>query len=114
MDIEVGNRKLKASLENDAICVKRFGKPMAKYIRIRMDALQAAESLFDFWPPKSKPERVHELGGNLSGHFSVDLKQPYRLLFIPIFDGHMEFANEQQRWQQIKRIEILRIEDTHG
>lgn len=110
----MGNRKLKAALEDDAICQKRFGKPMAKYIRLRVDALSAADSLYVFWPPKSKPERVHELTGKLVGQFSVDLKQPYRLLFKPLFDASMEFPDEASRWQQIRRIEILRIEDTHG
>lgn len=79
-----------------------------------MDALHAAETLEVFWPPKSKPERVHELEGNLSGTYSVDLQQPYRLLFKPLYDGEEEYSDERQRWQSIKRIEILRIEDTHG
>ena len=37
--------------------------------------------LVDFWPPNSGPERCHELKGDLAGVFSIDLKQPYRLLF---------------------------------
>ena len=114
MKIEVRSRKLKAALEDDIVCHRRYGEPMSRYIRLRMDALQAAESLFDFWPPKSKPERVHELKGNYSGKFSVDLKQPYRLIFRPIFDQPTESSDESERWQLIKHIEILSIEDTHG
>ena len=114
MKIGIGNRKLKAALEDDAICLRRYGKPMAKFIRLRMDALHAAESMYVFWPPKSKPERVHELEGELSGIFSVDLQQPYRLLFKPLLDEEDEFSDERHRWQSVKIIEILRIEDTHG
>ena len=87
---------------------------MSRYVRLRMDALHAAESLFDFWPPKSKPERVHELTGSHVGKFSIDLKQPYRLIFIPIFVQPKEFSDELERWQMIKCIEVLSIEDTHG
>ena len=102
----MSNRKLKAALEDDAVCRRKFGKPMAKYIRLRIDALSAADNLRDFWPPRSKPERVHELQGKLAGKFSIDVKQPYRLIFQPLSDGQTEFADEQARWQAIRRIEI--------
>ena len=114
MDIDVSDRKLKAALEDDAVCQKRFGKAMTKYIRRRVDALAAAATLHDFWPPKSKPERVHELKGDLTGTFSVDVKQPYRLLFLPINELPDPPADQQERWKLIRSIEILRIEDTHG
>ena len=45
MEIFIRDRKLKASLEDDAKCRKRFGKEMATKLRLRMDALVAAESL---------------------------------------------------------------------
>ncbi len=114
MVIDVKNRKLKAALEDDSICLKRFGKVMARFVRLRMDALNAAQSLHDFWPPKSKPERVHELTGKQKGVFSTDLQQPYRLLFVPSDDQQRSFNDEQERWRSIRHIEILSIEDTHG
>ena len=110
----MGDRKLKAALEDDALCQRRFGKPMTRYIRIRVGALDAAQTLYDFWPPKSKPERVHELTGGRAGTFSMDVKQPYRLLFRPLNEPADPPENEQERWNLIKAIEILRIEDTHG
>lgn len=114
VEIEVGNNKLKAALEDDVVCHRRFGKEMSRTIRRRMDALHAADSLHDFWPPKSKPERVHELSGQLEGTFSVDLKQPFRLLFRPTASAMTETTDQQDRWRSIKKIEILTIEDTHG
>ncbi len=44
----------------------------------------------------------------------MDLKQPYRLLFKPIFAEEIVFENEQERWKNIKKIQIVSIEDTHG
>ena len=110
----MNSRKLKRALEDDAICQKQYGKAMCRYIRLRMDALFAAESLFDFWPPKSKPERVHQLSGELSDVLSIDLKQPYRLLFKPLSEVAIDDADQQKRWKLITKVEILRIEDTHG
>jgi len=70
--------------------------------------------LGDFWPPKSGPERCHELKGNRKGAFSVDLKQPYRLLFRPLeAEAPADRSNEQHRWQSITSIDIFAIEDTH-
>jgi plasmid maintenance system killer protein len=88
---------------------------MAKKLKLRLAALRAAKSLADFWPPMSGPERCHELKADLAGKFSLDLKQPYRLLFVPIEgDVRPDRSDEQQRWASITAIEILEIEDTHA
>jgi plasmid maintenance system killer protein len=88
---------------------------MAKKISLRLAALRAAESLADFWPPKSGPERCHELKGDRAGIFSIDLKQPYRMLFRPSKSTPtMDGPDELRRWRSIAAIEILAIEDTHG
>jgi len=84
MEIYVRDNKLKAALEDEATCKRRYGKDMTKKLNLRLAALRAAESLADFWPPMSGPERCHKLKGDLAGTFSIDVKQPYRLLFIPI------------------------------
>lgn len=55
----------------------------------------------------------HELKGNLVGIFSMDVKQPYRLLFEPI-DPPDGAVDEKQKWRAIRSIKITGIEDTHG
>jgi plasmid maintenance system killer protein len=115
MEVLVKDKKLKASLEDSATCQKLYGKDMAKKIRLRTDALVAAVSLVDLWPPMSGPERCHELKGDMAGIFSIDVKQPYRLLFRPteaLSVGPQ--VDEKQRWTSIKSIEMLGIKDTHG
>lgn len=115
MQVYISNKKLKRAIEDDAERTRRFGAEMAKKIRLRMGALVAAESLADFWPPYSGPERCHELKGSLYGTFSMDLKHPYCLLFWPVdAPNDIEVDNEKQRWQAIEAIEIKSIEDTHG
>ena len=114
MDVYVSDKNLRRAVADEAVCKRRYGADMAKKFMLRLAVLRAAESLADFWPPKSGPERCHELKGNRAGTFSVDLKQPYRLLFrayaaMPPSDR----SDEQQRWKAITSIDILGIEDTH-
>lgn len=88
---------------------------MAEKILMRIAALRAAESLATFWPPKSPVERCHELTADRMGEFSIDVKQPYRLLFKPIEEAPpKDRSNEHERWKQITQINLLAIEDTHG
>jgi len=115
MEVLVKDKKLKASLEEPATCQKLYGKDMAKKVRLRMDALVAAVSLVDLWPPMSGPERCHELKGDMAGIFSIDVKQPYRLLFRPTEALSVgPEVDEKQRWASIKSIKMLGIKDTHG
>lgn len=115
MEIGFRTRKLKSTLEDDALCQKHYGAAMAIKIQRRLAALSAAETLADLWPPNSGPERCHELFKDLSGRFSVDLMQPYRMLFVPVgLEPGREYRDQQERWAAIRSIEILSIEDTHG
>lgn len=115
MEILINDGKLRSAIEDDDACRRCYGADMAKKIKLRIAALHAAESLADFWPPKSGPERCHELKGNQTGTFSVDVKQPYRLLFKPAEEPpESDPPDEQQRWKLITGIELLGIEDTHG
>lgn len=115
MEIYFKDNKLKAAFEDETKCRRRFGTARAKVIQRRLPGLRAAESLADFWPPKSGPERCHELEGPLAGTFSIDVNQLYRLLFVPIEAGPTEEGwDERERWRSITSIEIVGVEDTHG
>jgi plasmid maintenance system killer protein len=113
--IEIRDKKLRAAIQDDRLRQRLYGKDMAQKIKLRMNSLVAAESLADFWPPKSGPERCHELTGEEAGSFSVDLKHPYRLIFIPTnMPACAGNLDQRNRWQFITEIEVLGIEDTHG
>lgn len=116
MEVYIPNNRLRREIEDEAACIKRFGRDMAQKIALRRSALIAAESLADFWPPRSGPERVHELKkGDLLGVFSIDLKQPYRLLFRPADSQKKQPGDDERvRWASITSVEIIGVEDTHG
>src|SRR3954470_19366811 len=113
MEVFISDKKLRRAIEDGGLG-GRYGAAMAKKILLRLTALRAAESLGDFWPPKSGPERCHELIGELAGTFSVDVKQPYRLLFKPIEEAPpQDRSDEKKRWESITSIDVYAIENTH-
>lgn len=115
MDISFKNKKVAKSFNEEAQLEKIHGSSRAKKIRRRMKALKAAKSLKDFWPPKSGPERCHELtAGQRSGQLSMDLDHPYRLIFIPDHDPVPMLKDGGLDWSQVTAVIILGVEDTHG
>ena len=114
MDVHIEDSDLRKAVGDDAALKRKYGAQMAKKLSLRLGVLRAAASLADFWPPKSGPERCHELKGGLAGVFTVDLKHPYRLLFKPIeTDPLPDRSDELKRWKAVTAIEILAIGDTH-
>lgn len=119
MDLYARDKKLRAALGGGDECRRRFGAETAKKLRLRVAALLAAESLADFWPASSPPERCQELQGSRTGVFSMVIKHPYSLLFRPVSDNEPddhceEHSDERRRWEGITEIELLAIEDTHA
>lgn len=114
MKLHISDKDLRGTIGDDAACRRKYGAEMAKKLILRVAALQAAVSLADFWPPKSGPERCHELNGGRPGVFSVDLKHPYRLLFEPIgIETLPDRSDELKRWTTITAIDLRAIRDTH-
>lgn len=114
MDISFKNKKLTKSFNEGAQLERIHGALGAKDIRIRMKEFRAAESVKDFWPPKSPPGRCHELTqGQRPGQLSVDLDHPCRLMFIPDHDPVPRLEDGGLDWSQVTAVQILGVEDTH-
>ena len=107
-------RQLQRVLSDRRKCRVKFGERIAHKVELRLDALVAAKSLADFFPPNARPERCHELKGTKLGVFSMDLAHPYRLLFVSSSDYMPSKDNVKLAWKSIRSIEIIAIEDTHG
>ena len=115
MDVSVRDRTLRKAIGDHAVMRRKYGSAMTTKLMPRLERLKAAESLADLWPPMLRPERCHELKGDRKGTFSVDLNQPYRLLFRPLVSpGVLEGLTGRPQWEAIRAIEIIAIEDTHG
>ena len=115
MNISFKNKKLAKYFNERAQLEKIHGTKRARKIRIRLTELRAAESLMDFWPPKSGPSRCHELTqGQRKGRLSVDLDHPYRLIFVPDHNPVPKREDGGLDWSQVTAVKILGVEDTHG
>jgi proteic killer suppression protein len=84
MDIRFEDRKLGETCNSDAKMLKHFGKERARKLQQRLVELRAAETLKQI--SHLPPLRCHELQGDRQGQFAVDLKQPFRLVFVPDHD----------------------------
>ncbi len=114
MDISFQNRKLAKQFNEETELVRVHGQLRARKISIRLKELRAANSLYDFWPPKSGPGRCHELTqGKRKGQLSVDLDHPYRLIFLPDHDPVPQKVDGGLDWERVTAVLILGVEDTH-
>jgi proteic killer suppression protein len=114
MEISFRDAALRRYAEDFKLAQRKLGTVMAKKYQLRLVALIAARNLAVFLPPFRGPERCHELVGNLAGIFSMDLKQPYRLLFeanAP-FEAGADIT-VKQKWESINSITLVAIKDTH-
>ena len=105
-------KKFQKECNKKKLLVRIHGKRRADLIERRLDDFRAATSLYEvkFLPGT----RCHELKGNRSGQFSVDLDHPHRLIFRPVNDPLPKKPDGGFDWEGITRIEIIGIEDTHG
>jgi len=111
VEIVFGNRRLSRVLNSEANLVETYGPQNAKTIRVRLAFLAAAPSLKEV--PRGKPTRCHELRGNRTGQFAVDLKHPQRLVFVPAHNPVPHLADGGYDLERITAIEIVAVEDYH-
>lgn len=114
MDIRFADRKLEKECNDARLLLRRHGQRRADLLKKRLAVLAAATSLADLGPPYRGPARCHELTGDRAGQLSVDLDGPYRLVFRPDHEPPPERSEGGLDWQQVTRILILEIVDTHG
>jgi proteic killer suppression protein len=90
---------------------RALGPQCGAKLRQRLTEFVAAATLDEI--SRLPPARCHELTGDRAGQLSVDLKQPYRLLFIPANDPIPRKADGGLDWAGITEVEIIEIADTH-
>ena len=109
MEVSFDDPRLEAMFESEKKLLRQCGKIRAGKIKIRLHDLRAAETLEDM---RSFPGRCHELVGDLRGHLSLDLDQPYRLLFRPAKDTELG-PGGGLNWTKVVDVVIVSIVDTH-
>lgn len=110
MELRFQTGKLGKKYNDFALLRKAHGEQRAKLIRRRHDAIRAAVALEDL---RNVPRSLHELTGNRKAQLSLDLDEPYRLIFILDHNPVPKKADGGMDWSQITTVLIVGIEDTH-
>ena len=113
MDVRFADRKLEKECNDGRLLQRRHGERRAKLLKTRLAVLVSAACLADLGPPYRGPMRCHELTGNRAGQLSIDLDQPYRLIFLPDHQPPPTRAEGGLDWAAVTAIVILEIADTH-
>lgn len=111
MNISFSRSKLQKTFNSEKELIREYGPDQARVIMRRMSVLRAAASLEEV--PRFPPERHHELTGDMQGMFAVDLKHPYRLLFVPSHDPVPRTDDNSIDLRNVTAIKILEIKDYH-
>jgi len=111
LEIVFRQRKLQKVCEDWNESVRKYGPERAKSLHLRLNQLYAAESLAEI---RDLPQaRCHELKGDRAGQLSVDLKQPYRLIFEVADDPIPILQSGGLDWKSVRSIRILEVVDYH-
>jgi proteic killer suppression protein len=111
MIISFRNRTLETDFLDKKTLIRRWGAEQARKIMLRLSEIAAAENLATL---RRLPQvRAHELSGNRAGQISLDVKHPYRLLIVPDYDNVPHKPDGGLDWENVKKVKILGVEDTH-
>ena len=111
MEIYFRNKKLEKLCNNTKVMKNELGDRMSKKLQQRLVELKAASNLEEI--SHMPPSRLHKLNGNRNGQFSVDLLQPYRLLFIVANDPLLNTDINKIDKSKVTEIEIIELVDLH-
>ena len=84
---------------------------MAKKIKLRLAVLSNAPTLSEV--PTSPPDRRHQLKGDRSGQYAVDLIHPHRLIFEPNHEPLPRRTDGGIDTDQVTAIRIIEVTDYH-
>lgn len=111
MEVFFRSKQFQKVCNSERVMLCELGKKQSQKLKQRLLELRAAANLAEI--SKVPPPRCHELSGDRSGQLSVDLDQPFRLIFIPANDPLPATPDGGLDWAGVTSVEILEIADTH-
>ena len=90
MDITYTTKKIKKVCTIAHEAEKKYGSKMAEKIHLRIDQIQAADTIDTLLLLQSG--RCHKLKGDRKSQYALDLVHPYRLVFN-IIENEIQIAN---------------------
>jgi len=108
MEIKFSNQKLQKLCENQRSANRELGQSSARKLRTRVSDILAAQSVFDL--PAGNP---HQLKGNRTGQFSLNLSDGKRLIFIPANNPTPMNDDGSIDWSHVTKVCVIEIGDYH-
>ena len=91
--------------------LREYGDQIGKKLLQRLKELHAFVTLADI--PHVPPHRRHMLTGDRKGQFAVDVKDGYRVVFVPCGEFQAK-ADGSVDMKTVTEITILNVEDYHA
>lgn len=104
MDIFFRTSRLAKTFNSERALNREYGERMARVIMTRLAVLSNARTLT--LVPTTRPERRHQLTGQRSGQYAVDLVHPHRLIFEP---NHVPAPRRQDGGVDTDRVTAITI-----
>jgi len=111
VEISYKSRALRKICEIGKEAVRAYGAKGGRKLMQRMNELSSFECLADV--PRFPPARCHQLHGDRRGQFSVDLENPYRMIFVPAHNPMPRVEDGGIDMKSVTKIKIIEIDDTH-
>ncbi len=111
MEISFQSHRLERRFISERQLRRAYGPQMARAILARVRTLSGAGSLEMI--PRTPPERLHQLEGQRQFQFTVDLTQPYRLVFRPANDPVPLREDGGIDLERVTEITIIGVIDYH-
>jgi len=108
VEIIFETEKLARLYNNRAMLDRAYGVACSKKIRLRLQELEAVESLADM-----VFGRPHELKGSRAGQVSLDLVHPLRLIFRPTAQPAPVRTDGGLDRSKVKSVTIIEVTDPH-
>jgi len=112
LEIKFIRKRLADICNSEKALVAEFGRDNAKKIKMRLNELYSVDNLSQI--SHLPPPRRHALHNDRDGQYSVDVKQPYRLIFEPANNPLPVNAEGNVDLTKITDITILEVVDYHG
>lgn len=108
MDVDFGDKKLRALCEHQATAVAALGKNGARKLAARLADLMAAARVVEL-----VAGHPHPLTGDRAGQFALDLDGGRRLVLEPDHDPVPRKEDGGIEWAQVTRVRVAFIGDYH-
>ncbi len=112
MEVYFDSKKLQKICNSPNLLQAEYGVQNAKKIMLRLNEMHSVENLS--YISVLPPPRRHQLTGDRGGQFAVDIKHPFRIVFVPCQENLAKLEDGGIDISKVTQIKIIWIGDYHG